>query len=210
MLVELEGPVLSRMTDIAMSAIQNLVKKAASVIWITNGGLLSGINPELSLVFGFANVVMIEQPSIRISTIDFHPDDVDDVRSASLIIQQEIALQNDKDNRLDNNIIMSNGIPYISRYVLDDIENTSFSRQLQPMLQNDKFNPGLSLDFRQVGDIESFFFKPTILGEVVLESTQVLLEPKLYSLSRKVSSSSKIFVWVLIEAIGRTNTQRPT
>jgi hypothetical protein len=191
MLAELEGPVLSRMTDIAMSAIQNLVKKAASVIWITNGGLLSGINPKLSLIFGFANVVMIEQPSIRISTIDFHPDDTDDARSASLIIQQEIALRNDKDNLLDNNIIMNNGIPYICRYVLDDIENTCFSRQLQPVLQKDKFKPGLSLDFHQVGDIESFFFKPTALGEVVLETTQVLLEPKQYSLSRKASSSSQ-------------------
>lgn len=190
MLAELEGPVLSRMTNVTLSAIQNIVKKADSVIWITNGGLLNGRYPEFSLVFGFANVVMIEQPSVRLSTIDFDPDDTDYARSASLIIKQEIALQNDIENQLDNHIIVDNGAPYISRYVLDDIENMGFSPQLQPVLGKDGFKPGLSLDFRQVGDIESFFFRPTPLGEVVLDGTQVMLEPKLYALSRKVCSSS--------------------
>jgi hypothetical protein len=61
---------------------------------------------------------------------------------------------------------------------------------IHPMLEKDRFKGGLSLDFRQVGDIESFFFKSTPLVEVVLESTQVLLEPKLYSLTKKVCSSS--------------------
>jgi hypothetical protein len=192
MLAELEGPVLSQMTSIAMSALQNIVKKAASALWITNGGLLNGTTPELSLVFGFANVVMIEQPSFRLSTMDFDPDDTDYARSASLIIQQQIALQNDKDNQLDNHIIIDNGIPYISRYVLDDVENEGFSRQLQPVIEKGKFRPGLSLDFRQVGDIESLFFRPSPLGEVVLESTQILLEPQLYSLSRKVCFRSKV------------------
>jgi hypothetical protein len=189
MLAELEGPVLSRMTKIEISALQKLAKQAASAVWITNGGLLSGTNPELSLIFGFANVVMIEQPSFRLSTIDIDPNDTDYARSASLIIEQEIALRKDTDNQLDNHIIMHNGVPYICRYVLDDVENEHFSRQLQPMADRDGFRPGLSLAFRQVSDIESFFFRETPLRKAVLESRQVLLEPRLYSLSKIVCSN---------------------
>jgi hypothetical protein len=159
-------------------------------MWLTNGNLLYGGNPELSLVFGFANVVMIEQPSFRLATIDFDPDELnqDSARIARLVLEQETALERDRERTVDNHLIVKAGVPYMSRYVLDDLENRAFDRQARQVIEKQAFGSGLELDFRQVGDVESFYFRETKMKEGALEDKQVLLEPMLYGLSSTVST----------------------
>ena len=43
---EMEGPLLARRKSDELAAVQYLVNHASSAVWVTNGGLLDGFDPE--------------------------------------------------------------------------------------------------------------------------------------------------------------------
>ncbi|KAI9727214.1 MAG: Type I Iterative PKS [Cirrosporium novae-zelandiae] len=184
MLAELEGPILSRMKDEQMTTLKALIKTVSSAIWVTRGGLLTGKDPEQSLVLGMAKSIVTEQPSFRLSTIDIDPDGTDHVRTANLILQHELAWQKDSEHSLDTALIEKNGMVYISRYITDDIENTNFRRQFKPIPEKQSFKPELSLDFLQVGRLDSFYFKQNLSSDTSLKTGQIIVEPQAYNLRK--------------------------
>lgn len=186
MLAELEGPLLSNMLENEMAAVRSLVKTAFSTLWVTNGGLLTGKQPEQSLLFGIAKSIMTEQPSFQLSSIDLDPDEKNHTRSAKLIVEQELALRNNMSGCLATELVEKDGIVYISRYIVDDVENRSFSRLLNPCPEKLELRGGLALDFLQVGQVDSYYFKQKKSAGMPLQSGQVLLSSRAFSLSRMV------------------------
>lgn len=53
-------------------------------------------------------------------------------------------------------IAEKDGIPHISRHLIDEGETLTI---LRPVIVDGKFEPGLSLDILRVGDVSSFFFR---------------------------------------------------
>ncbi|KFY28750.1 hypothetical protein V491_00304 [Pseudogymnoascus sp. VKM F-3775] len=191
MLAELEGPLLAEMTPEEMDAVRALFKTVSSVVWVTNGGLLQGKSPKHSLVFGIAKSIMTEQPSIRISSVDLDPDQPDYITSANLIVQHELKFREDEDRVLDTELIEYKGMVYISRYIVDPIENQAFTRQLQPSPEMRQISDNLELTFRQVGRIESFYFKekPSVITH--LKDGELLLRPTVYSIGKREAAILK-------------------
>lgn len=189
MLVEIETPLLSRMTDEDLGAIKALIMKSSSCIWVTAGGFLSGKSPERSLVSGLAKSLMTEQPTFQLSTFDIDPDQESFTRSADLIVQHELDLRDQSADLGDTDLIEKDGIVYISRYVVDEEGNHQFEKRNRPSPVSSLLKPGLDLNFLRVGQIESYYFKQKPTEELALFAGQVLVECRSFSLTKTVRIS---------------------
>ncbi|KAI4849577.1 ketoacyl-synt-domain-containing protein [Aureobasidium sp. EXF-8845] len=181
---ELEGPLLSSMTDKDMNGVKILFDLASSIVWVTSGGLLEGKRPEYSLFSGIIKSIMKAQPYLRLSSIDVDLDDDADVHSARLILQHEMDFHIADDSNHDTQLVISRGVVYASRYVVDDISNHEFTRQLKliPEIQQIKNNHELA--FQQVGSTESFYFQDKSVSPSI-ESNKVRLRPIAYALGKR-------------------------
>jgi NADPH:quinone reductase-like Zn-dependent oxidoreductase len=185
MLAELEGPLLFSMTNKEMDGLKTLFSLASSIVWVTPGGLIEGKRPEYSLFSGMIKSIMKAQPSLRLSSIDVDLDDDDaDVDSARLILRHEMRFHIADDSNHDTQLVISRGVVYASRYVVDDIANHEFARQLKliPEIQQIKNNQELA--FQQVGSTESFYFQDKSVSSSI-GSNEVRLRPIAYALGRR-------------------------
>ena len=188
MFAELEGPFLSRMSHEEMAAMKHLTLVSASTAWVTNGGILTGSDPEQSLVFGLAKSIMTEQPSFHLSTFDIDPDETNYNRSARALFVHELSLHDKGAEQIDTELVEKNGVIYISRYTTDDIQNASFERQLTPRPETLTLRPGLSLDFTQVGQLQSYYFKETGAQDAIVKPGHVRLDARAFGLEKLVCS----------------------
>jgi acyl transferase domain-containing protein/NADPH:quinone reductase-like Zn-dependent oxidoreductase len=184
MLAELEGPLLISMTDKEMDGVKTLFSLASSIVWVTPGGLLEGKRPEYSLFSGVIKSIMKAQPSLRISSIDIELDDDADIESARLILQHEMSLRKTDDSNHDNQLVISEGVVYASRYVVDEIANHDFVRQLEPTPEIQQIKNNQELAFRQVGSTESFYFQEKSVSSSV-EFNEIKLRPIAYALGQR-------------------------
>ena len=190
---EMEGPLITRMNSDELAAVQYLVKHISTAVWVTDGGLLSGFDPEKSLVSGFAKTLMNEQPSFRMSCYDIEPQETNLTRSAAFIVDQHLRLQYENSSEIEMHLVEKNGLVYISRFLPDNVENTAFERRVNPPVEPAEFSPrpSLELDFQQVGKIDSFYYrqKRHDAASLGLQGEDMLVEPLAYSLSASVCYS---------------------
>lgn len=188
-LAELENPFLARMTQEEHEAVKSLVDTASSAIWITSGGLLTASNPEASLISGLAKVIMTEHPSFRISVIDLDPHDTAYRRSSEIILHHELKWRGNYDPAFETQLSVKDGVLYVSRFIMDELENAKFLQKSNPTPVKGKYQPGLSLDFLQVGQVGSFYFRETRQQSRALHPGHVAIEPRLWSLNKRVYSA---------------------
>lgn len=193
MTAELEGPLITRMNSNELAAIQYLVNHTSSAVWVTNGGLLDGCDPEKSLAAGFAKTLMNEQPSLRMSCYDIDPQEQNLTGSAAFIIDQHVRLQNENSLEVEMHLVEKDGLVYISRFLPDDVENNAFERRVNYPVEQGKFSPcpSLELDFHRVGQIDSFYYdqKDGNVTSLSLQPEEMLVEPLAYALSAKVCNA---------------------
>lgn len=188
MVAELEGPLLMRMSHEEMTALKKLTVVAATTVWVTNGGILTGKDPEQSLVFGLAKSIMTEQPSFYLSTFDIDPDETNHDRSARALVAHEFSLHENVAEQIDTELVEMNGVIYISRYITDHVQNASFERQFTPKPETFPLRPGLCLDFAQVGQLQSYYFKETAAKVATVKSGHVLVDARAFGLDKLVGS----------------------
>ena len=187
MLAELKGPLLARITPSKMTAVQRYTLLAFTALWVTNGGVMQGRDPERSLVFGLAKAIMTEQPSFHLCSLDIDTESGHDEEHdrALLIVETETSFHNDPRAGMDTELVESDGVVYISRYVSDYTENAGFKRHLAfnpTMTSIGQSNDALAMQFEKVGKIESFYFERRELrtladGEVLIDVDATPLSP---------------------------------
>lgn len=190
MLAELEDPILINMTIEEMDVIKTMFSRASTMLWVTPGGLLRGKKPAYSLLPGIIKSITKARPSLRLSSIDLDPDDIDIMALARHIILHEMRLHKDEDHTLDDQLIISGGVVYASRYVLDEHANHGFMRQLKPNPQLHQIKDNLELAFKQVGRIESFYYREKSVVPV-LGSNKVKIRPIAYALGQREAAILK-------------------
>nr|UPN67568.1 hypothetical protein [Pestalotiopsis sp.] len=126
-LADFEGPLLRTATRDEFDAIQEVIKTASSILWVTTGGLLEGKHPDFAMVPGLVRTVSSEQASLDIRTIDI---DLDNVRTDQIVksiieVVEKQALA--KEEQPERELILSNGKTYISRLVRNDNLNAKFT-----------------------------------------------------------------------------------
>lgn len=186
MLAELESPLLSRMSEADMAAMQALTQLAATTVWVTNGDVLSGRDPEKCLVFGLAKSIMTEQPSFHLATVDVDSDDIE--RSARVVVDMEREFHRDPSGDMDKELVVKDGVVYISRYIADDAENLNFAKTWRPKPEGALVRDGLEMAFEKVGKLDSYYFRQAEPVEVA--ETEVLIEARAFGFDKEVRNSA--------------------
>ncbi|GAB7354585.1 hypothetical protein MBLNU459_g5031t3 [Dothideomycetes sp. NU459] len=194
MLAELEAPLLSHMSSDEMAALKYLVLNASCAIWLTSCGLLTGDRPECSLIFGLAKSIITEQPSFRISTVDI--DEKDLARSARFIMDHELRLRKDVTMKLDTELIEKDGLVYVSRLIADYAANDHLTDQTSIQPKESRLHEGLSLDFLNVGQTDSFYFSKSPVDCTSPPLSHVSVRNHAFSLTKTASLELKLVLHV--------------
>ena len=125
--VELESSLFEKISDRELSIFQSMIGQASVVLWITAGGLLSGIRPDPALAFGLSRSLMIEQPTLKFLTLDI----TDPFIQTSRVIENVFYVMAEglKDSPSDFEFLEKDGILHISRFEADHSLNSSFRRK---------------------------------------------------------------------------------
>jgi hypothetical protein len=215
-LAELESPLLARMTPTEMRAVQRYTQLATTALWVTDGGVIQGHNPEKSLVFGLAKAVMTEQPSFHLCSLDVDSGsgDRENTNSALLIVETEMKFHRNPNAEADTELVEKDGLVYISRYVGDYTENTDFERHISSNLTVGGIPQGIGafkLQFEKVGKLESFYFdkqdlKPMVEGEVLIDVDAVPLHLSVCAILLSPYPIIELTIPQLVEALKGKST----
>ncbi|KAL5371652.1 hypothetical protein DPSP01_014110 [Paraphaeosphaeria sporulosa] len=116
-LVDLEGPILPTVTEDQFSAIQAVIDNAASITWVSSGGVINGKSPQNAMIAGLARSVRSEQAMLRFATLDFDAENSSIDRVAQ-VVSDIVSEQTTKpQGRLESEYSISDNEVYISRLV---------------------------------------------------------------------------------------------
>lgn len=163
MLAELERPLLSRLNEAEMAALRDYTTIATTSVWVTNCGVLTAQEPEKMLGFGLGPSVRIEQPRFHVTRVDVEPSASDAAslsRSARLIVDTETKFHRNPTSSMDKELVEKGGIVYAARYYSDPVANAEFSRSWKSAAELSPIRSNMSLQFSQVGRLDSFQFHP--------------------------------------------------
>lgn len=188
MLAELEGPMLSRMSEAEMAAMRAYTQLASTAVWVTNGDVLAGREPEKTLVFGISKSIMTEQPSFHLASIDIDPDAAL-ASSARLVVDMEAEFRRNPHD-MNTELVEKGGVVYSSRYIVDDDGNAAFARSWMPPTERLPIRGNLSMGFDRVGRLDSFHFEDVSGAETALGETDVLVEARAFAFDQTVRTTS--------------------
>lgn len=160
--VELEEPVLSRVTEEEMALIKHMTDHCANLIWVTGGSLLHGGKPEMGVVFGLSRALMLEQPSLRVFPVDVSVGAASDHDAATAARHVVEVLQQAVDgSEPDFEFVSASGMLHVSRFVPDETMNRIFREKQggeMTVLPWSEARP-CRLDIATVGQTDSIFFR---------------------------------------------------
>lgn len=81
-LVESEIPLFDDINSIEWQSLQRLVGHATRIVWVTDGGLLSGRNPLFAMAAGVVRGLKTERGNLRVSTLDLDMATKDSLRDS--------------------------------------------------------------------------------------------------------------------------------
>ncbi|EQL00680.1 Beta-ketoacyl synthase [Ophiocordyceps sinensis CO18] len=203
MLAELEGPLLSRMSEAEMAAMRAYTQLASTAVWVTNGDVLAGREPEKTLVFGISKSIMTEQPSFHLASIDIDPDAAL-ASSARLVVDMEAEFRRNPHD-MNTELVEKGGVVYSSRYMADDDGNAAFARSWMPPTERLPIRGNLSMGFDRVGRLDSFHFEDVSGAETALGETDVLVEARAFAFDQTglaVAKGQKSHPFFTLEAGG--------
>ncbi|PWY76505.1 polyketide synthase [Aspergillus sclerotioniger CBS 115572] len=193
-LIEVSHPLLATISDNEMGAIKVITDNASTLVWVTNGDIMSGTRPDFALASGLSRALMLEQPSLRFLTYDIDDPTRDPSRSTHNLMQTLLEIN---EPLADFEYVEKNGVVHISRFIPDDDLNREFrQRQGSEMVElslQEARPVQLALD--QPGQLDGIYFKqiglPRTLApdEVQVQVKAVGLNAKdVYVLAGKVDS----------------------
>ena len=194
-LADLIDNFLVDMDDTDLENFKLLLRKAATLVWVTAGGLMDGAKPQNALISGLLSAVVTETPDVKIMTIDLEVE-YDPISGivADTILSKETELQNIDyhSGANDNEYILKDGLLHVSRLVPDETFNQRFQEQegstkKSEIVQLAGAKP-LGIGFEQAGLLSSLYFKEDQDFASPILDDQVEIEVRAVGLNVKVSS----------------------
>lgn len=144
MFADFEGPLLFTLTEKEFSAVQNIITKTSSLLWVSTGAILEGKKPEYAMVSGLARAITSEQASLDFRTLDIDTDNVNPelvVKPVTKVAKLQVAKADELPERES---CVSNGKTYISRLVrnngLNDIYTSSEKAEPKNFVPGDRIS----------------------------------------------------------------------
>ena len=122
--IELETPLLDRVTDTELSLLKTITDNVSLILWITGGGLLNAQRPEFALVLGLSRALMLEQPSLKFLVLDIEPTESDHESTLENVLY--LLNRATVDPKVEYELLQHNGVLYSSRFVPEQTMNKRF------------------------------------------------------------------------------------
>lgn len=153
-LAEFLDPLLSQATPAEFETIKHVVLDSRALLWVSNGDIMNGGEPEMHLIGGLARTIRYETGAENFATLDlaFNPDRTPSLELcaskhtvASIIIKiATLLLEDSNPSNTDREYAYSNGHVYIPRlfplqHLNEKLNNKDMTRALkaEPLLQED-------------------------------------------------------------------------
>lgn len=123
-LVEIEAPLFDHITEAEWHGLQTIVSNAKSLLWVTNGSLLTGKQPLFATVSGIIRGLKTEKQQLRIATLDLDLDvSTPNDPTFDLIHELHTRISDPPKGYNDWEYRRKSGITYISRLMPDEGTN---------------------------------------------------------------------------------------
>ncbi|KAH9907259.1 hypothetical protein F4778DRAFT_768899 [Xylariomycetidae sp. FL2044] len=123
--IDVDCPLLAQLNEEQLGGLAHLTENAASIVWLTCGGLLTGDRPEFGMTLGAARTIRKEKGSLDLVTVDF------DTVSASVgplvdLVADIIERQREHGRNGETEYFIKDGIVYVARLVSHGNINRQF------------------------------------------------------------------------------------
>ena len=189
-LADLVGNFLKELNTEALESLKTLFRQAASLVWVTAGGLINGAKPEDAVIGGLLRAIITEMPHVKIATIDLDVGyDQANQDNADLVLLKEGELQ--VPGARDSEYAFNDGVLQISRLVPDYTLNQRYLEQEGSVkatrpVRLEEAKP-LAIGFDQAGLLSSLYFKEDQAFKSALLDDEVEIEVRAVGLNVKVS-----------------------
>ncbi|XXH01498.1 hypothetical protein Hte_007858 [Hypoxylon texense] len=116
LLIDIDDPFLTQLNEVQLKSLVNLTETAASITWVTRGGLLTGDRPEFGMTLGAARTIRKEKGTLDIVTVDFDNETASGDSLANLLADI-MYRQRKKGRNGETEYCIKDGVVYISRLV---------------------------------------------------------------------------------------------
>ncbi|RAO74337.1 uncharacterized protein BHQ10_010349 [Talaromyces amestolkiae] len=157
--LEATAPLLSEISEDDMKRVQVLTDNASKILWITNGDLLSGKQPDYTLIRGIAGPLMLEQPALKLQVFDVDgPFTNVDVTVKNDRHFMEASFSNS--SAPEPEVAQKDGIIHALRWEPEDVFNAQFDlKQKEGMTENTLGDIGrCELSIKEPGQMETLHF----------------------------------------------------
>ena len=190
--IELETPLLDRITDTELSHLKTVTDNAALILWITGGGLLNAQRPEFALVLGLSRALLLEQPSLKFLVLDIEPIESDwesTLENALYLLNRATV-----DPKVEYELLQHNGVLYSSRFVPEKAMNKRFCERrnadsVQLSLGDASY---CQLSIQTPGKLDTLHFVQQTFDPNTIMPDYVEVTVKCIGLNAKVSLGSEI------------------
>ncbi|GAW27374.1 putative polyketide synthase [Rosellinia necatrix] len=126
--LEIENPIFTTLRQHDLQLLHDLFNTVHNIVWLTGANILGAPIPDLTLVQGLFRALRVEQPSLRLATIDVGW--LKTVTSDASRFHRDIVhiLKRFSDEG-DNEFVLNDGLVHISRFEPDDAMNSVFRRR---------------------------------------------------------------------------------
>lgn len=186
--IELHKPFLATMSVTEMNSLKIMTDNATNILWITGGGQLDALRPELAMVSGFSRSLILEQPALRFFTFDIDDPEANQGKSVANILATIEELHSN--NIPDSETIEKEGIAYTSRFVPEEEMNEKFrlkqaGKATLKLLGQTK---PARLTIKSLGQFDTLAFKQDAPNLSELKADLVEVNVKSVGLNAKVSN----------------------
>lgn len=196
-LVEADAPLFDSVTPAEWEGVQSLMKGANSVLWITNGALLSGGEPRFAMMSGIARGLRTETNALRLSTLDLDQEvynSNDEIYESILRLERKIFTS--LDEQYDIEFRRKSRVTYFSRLRADEALNTLWTANAKSQIATESVQLSklagtpLQVDIDQPGVLSTLYFQedPDFHQSILDDSVQI--QVKAAGVNHKVLLSS--------------------
>ncbi len=196
--IELEGSMLSTSSGAEFGRMKMLIEKASMILWITSSGLLKPKKPDLALYPGLSRAVILEQPSLKLLSLDVDDYSYDQANTSGSV--RFVLEQASQSPIPDLEYVYHEGCLYVSRFVPDEAMNEDFrSRQEEKLTKVPLEEAGscrLAMD--RVGQLDTIHFGQESTNGEPIAPDSVEIQIKCIGLNAKVEAASGLKNLLLI------------
>jgi hypothetical protein len=189
------SPVLGDVTDNQWESIRDLVVKAPSTLWVTQGAQHKVTNPNSALIHGLARSIRSENPAVRLVTLDVEAQSPQG-NSATILQLLDAIVSSEDHSGDDSEFVERDGILHVSRTLrksdadqlnVKDAEVSTASAQ--SLHDNAKH---VQLGITSLGSLDTLELYEAQEEEPPLAADQVEIEVYVTGLNYKVSPADSL------------------